>query len=132
MAYMSRPMKRYLGRLAPLMGAYLVILFFTVWTFHHHPPQGVLRYALAVAPALPLVGSIWMLARYVAEITDELERTIAVQGLLWAMGITLMATTVWGFLEDFAGFAHLPLWAIYPGFSVFYAMTEPFVRARYR
>ena len=59
-------------------------------------------YLLAVLPALPLVGSLVIVGLYIAEESDEFERSILVQSMLWGLGGALSVSTVWGFLSDFA------------------------------
>ena len=106
--------QRYLWRFAPAMIVYVVLLFaVTAWLKAPHAPAGPLLYAGAAAPALPLVVVIWSMGRYLVEETDEYQRARRIQSILWGTGATLAIATVWGFLESFAGFPHLPAYYVF-------------------
>jgi hypothetical protein len=101
--------RRYQFRAAFSMAAYVITLFAVAFIMRH-PPSGPLRYVLAVVPALCIVGVIVALGRYLAEESDEYQRYLVVVRILWGTGGTLVATTVWGFLETYAEVPHLPLY----------------------
>src|SRR5258705_961936 len=79
---MTKAGRRYIYRLAPTMAIYLVFLFIAQWTFHHIHPMGLVVYFLAVLPALPLIGSPAIGCLYIAQQSDDLQRSIIVQSLL--------------------------------------------------
>lgn len=111
--------RRYLLRFAPAMTAYVVLILAVSFAMRPpHPPTGLLLYAAAVAPALPLLVVIWAMGRYLVEETDEYQRARQVQDILWGAGIMLALATVWGFLETYAGAPHAPA---YFAFIVFCA-----------
>jgi hypothetical protein len=68
-------------------------------------------YALAVLPALPIIAIFVLVGRYLIEEQDEYLRMRMVRQILWATGLTLAATTLWGFLED-AGLPHVPMFYV--------------------
>jgi hypothetical protein len=105
--------RAYLIRMAASMGAYAAVLSAVVWAFDHHPPQGPLRYGLAALPALPILGSIWAMGRYLVEEQDEYLRFRTIRAVLGGLGITLALATVWGFVETFAGGPPIPMYYIY-------------------
>ena len=86
--------RRYVYRLAPTMAIYLVFLFIAQWSFHHLHPTGLIVYVLAVLPALPLIGSLAIVGLYISEESDEFERSILVQSMLWGFGGTLAVSTI--------------------------------------
>jgi hypothetical protein len=98
----SKAGRRYVYRLAPTMALYIVFLFIAKWLFHHLHPTGLIVYLLAVLPALPLIGALAIVGLYIAEESDEFERSIIVQSMLWGLGAALSISTIWGSLEDFA------------------------------
>jgi hypothetical protein len=114
------------------MATYILFLFITVWTFHHHHPTGFVVYLLAVLPALPLIGSLVVVGLYIAEESDEFERSILVQSMLWGFGGALAISTIWGFLEDFAQAPHISTFYVYVFFWIFMGIAQPFIRMRYR
>jgi len=97
-----------------------------------HPPM-ILGYPLAVLPALPIVGALVCTGTYLAEETDEFQRSLLIQSLLGGIGVTLAATTIWGNLEHFVhSTPHFDAIWVYPMFWFATALSYPVVRMRYR
>jgi cobalamin synthase len=103
-------------RFTPAMAAYVVLILGVSAWMKHAPPTGPLLYAAAVLPALPLLAVIWAMGRYLIEETDEYQRAVQVQSVLWGTGATLAVSTVWGFLETYTKVPHLPAWYAFPVF----------------
>lgn len=99
--YRSPAMRRYVIRIAVLMTAYIVLLFGSNYLFRHGHPAGVIAYALAVAPALPIVGVFWAVMRLLVEEPDEFVRMLLVRQSLIATGFCLTIVTIWEFLQNF-------------------------------
>ena len=99
--YKSVATKRYLIRMIVLMSIYLVTLFAAVWTFKHTQISGIAAYALAIAPALPIIGVFWAVMRFLIEEPDEFIRMLLVRQCLVATGFCLTIMTVWEFLQNF-------------------------------
>lgn len=97
----SPAMRRYLQRLAGFMLVYMLFIFAAGYLFRHNPPSGVAAYALAVLPALPIIGVIWSIFRLLAEETDEYMRMMFVRQALFATGFCLTVMTVWEFLQNY-------------------------------
>ena len=129
---MTKAGRRYIYRLAPTMAIYLVFLFIAQWTFHHIHPTGLVVYFLAVLPALPLIASLAIVGLYIREESDDFERSIIVQAMLWGLGGALSVSTIWGFLEDFASAPHISTFYVYVFFWIFMGISQPFIRMRYR
>jgi uncharacterized membrane protein len=116
-----------------MMLTYLIFLFIAQWTFHHQHPTGILVYILAVLPALPLIGSLAVVGLYIAEESDEFERMIVVQSMLWGLGAALSIGTIWNFLEDYANAAHFSFsFYVYLAFWIVMGISQPIIRRRYR
>jgi hypothetical protein len=128
----SKAGRRYVYRLAPTMLVYLLFLYIAQSIFHHHHPTGLLAYFLAVLPALPLIGSLVVVGLYVSEESDEFERSILVQSMIWGLGGALSVGTVWGFLEDFTNAPHISIFYVYVFFWIFMGISQPFIRHKYR
>jgi hypothetical protein len=124
--------RRYIYRLAPTMAIYLLFLLIAKWSFHHLHPTGLVVYLLAILPALPLVASLAIVGLYIAEESDEFERSILVQSMLWGLGAALAIGTIWGSLEDFAGAPHLSTFYVFLFFWIFMGISQPFIRMKYR
>jgi len=132
MTHMWSPaMRRYQQRFWPLMAGYAVLIFGAAWLIKHGPPLGAWRYAVAIAPALPLIGVFAAFGLYLGDM-EEFRRWVVVQSMLWAIGLVLAFTTVWGFLEMLAGAPHLELWWIFPIYSVTQGLAQPLISRRYR
>lgn len=125
--------RRYAKRLTVSMIVYAALLIGSVWVLRNTPPApGALRYALALAPSLPLLATLWAMGAYLAEETDEFKRAILARSMLWGLGITLAFTTIWGFLEEFAEVAHFPLYLVFPVFCAGMGVAQRFVRRSYQ
>jgi hypothetical protein len=124
--------RRYLRRFLVTMLFYVLCIVISVWIFVHQRPTGVLAYALAVLPALPIVGMLAVFGLYLAEEKDEFQRTIFIQSMLWATGGTLAATTIWGFMENFVHVPHLRLILVFPLYCLFWGISAPLVMMRYK
>lgn len=129
---LSWAMKRYLARFLPMMALYVAVLTTAAWTFHHHPPLGWTKYLLAAAPALPLIGVVVVMGLYLIEERDEFLRETMVQAMLISIGVTLAVTTVWGFLETYAGVAHMPGYSAFIIFCLTLGPARPLAAWRYR
>ena len=128
----SPAMKRHQRRVWPLLAIYAAVLAGVLHLFAHSPPAGVLRYLAALAPALPLLGVIWVNARYLVEETDEFHRRMMMTAMLCALAIVLAATTVYGFLEVLAGAPMVPLYHVATLYVIAQGIATPLVYWRYR
>ena len=95
-------------------------------------PNGVLTWLLAILPTIPIAGAVVLTGRYMSEEKDEFQRAVLVQALLGGIGATLVVTTVWGFLENYAHFQRLNILMIWPLYLIFVGISYGLVRARYR
>ncbi len=99
--YKSPAMRRYVIRIAALMGFYLVALMSAVYLFKHELVSGVAAYLLAIVPALPIIGVFWAVMRLLVEEPDEFIRMLMVRQALIATGFCLTIMTIWEFLQNF-------------------------------
>ena len=128
----TKASRRYNYRLLPTMLLYLAFTFITKWTFDHHPPSGPLAYLLAILPAIPLVGSIAIVGLYIAEESDEFQRSILIKSMLWGFAAALAIGSVWGTLETFANAPHRSAFYAYLSFWIVSAISQTLIRLRYR
>ena len=104
--------RAYVRRSVPLLVAYVAALFLAIRLHDTIAPTGPLAVALAILPALPLIGVVWALGRLLVEEQDEYLRSLHVRQFMIATGFMLVVTCIWGFLETFGLAPHLPLyWA---------------------
>jgi hypothetical protein len=83
-------------------------------------------------PTIPIAGAVVLTGRYMSEEKDEFQRAVLVQALLGGIGATLVVTTVWGFLENYAHFQRLNILMIWPLYLIFVGIAYGLVKARYR
>jgi hypothetical protein len=104
--------RAYQRRAVPLMGTYVVALVVAIVLHDRFAPTGPLAVALAILPALPLIGVIWAMGRLLVEEQDEYLRSLHVRQFMIATGFMLAVTCIWGFLETFELVPHVPMyWA---------------------
>jgi hypothetical protein len=99
--YKSPAIRMYLIRLSVLMTIYIITLLAAVTAFKSHAVSGIAAYALAVLPALPIIGVFWAVMRLLVEEPDEFLRMLHVRQSLVATGFCLTVMTVWEFLQNF-------------------------------
>ena len=99
--YKSPAMRRYVIRIAALMSFYLVALLGASFAFRANLVSGPPAYALAVLPALPIIGVFWAVMRLLVEEPDEFIKMLLVRQSLIATGFCLTIMTVWEFLQNF-------------------------------
>jgi len=98
----AQPARRRYNRTVLLLSlVYVASLFGAIGLFNAGRPHGIFAYAVAVLPALPIVGMFAALGRYLVEERDEYLRMLLVRQSLWATGFALTLATIWGFLENF-------------------------------
>ena len=124
--------RRYLGRFIPLMIVYVIVILGVSLAFRHLQPEGPLAWALAIAPALPILGVIAVMGLYLREETDEFQRAVLIESMLWGIGLTLSGSTVWGLLEFYVDAPRVPVFWAFPMFCGAMGLSQFFVRARYR
>jgi amino acid transporter len=100
--------KRYKIQVAITMGAYCAILIASVDALNRFYPLGLLRYALILAPLVPVALLVPAVVRYFRE-SDELERRIVTEAFAIGAAVTAMLSVTYGFLEN-AGLPHLSAW----------------------
>jgi len=129
---LSLPRKRF-ARRCYASGALVVFFsFVAAASFRLLHLHGVLAYGVAMLPALPILWALVAVGQYLREETDEFQRRLHVEYLLWGIGGTLAVTTIWGYLEDFTGIPRLDLIYVYPIFWLFVGIAMPVVSRRYR
>ena len=131
-AQMRPAMRRYGRRLALNMIAYFAVLMAATMLYRRGLTEGPLGYVIAVAPALPIIGVFVIIARFLAEETDEFIRKIVLSSLVWSGALTLCEATVWGFLETFGKAPHVWMWAAPVAFFAQLGITMPLAGRKYR
>lgn len=103
----SRALTRYNYRVVILSLIYAAFLIAAVYLFKHQLLSGPIAYVAAILPALPIIGILGAIGRYLTEETDEYLRMMMVRQALIASGFALSIATIWGFLENFDLVGHV-------------------------
>jgi hypothetical protein len=112
------PQRRYLARFVPAMIGYAVLLAGAVWVWKTAAPTGVLAWAVAAAPAVPLLLAVRAIALLIFEEDDEFQRARQMHVFVWATCATLVVCSVYGFLDMFGVVPDVELWAVFAIWAV--------------
>jgi hypothetical protein len=113
-AKMRGPQRRYTMRFLPAMFVYVLILAPAIVFFQEVKPEGLLAWAVAIAPAVPLLFAIRAILLYYKEEDDEFLKAMATQSHLLATGFMMAIATAYGFLDMFRLVPHVQTWAVFP------------------
>lgn len=122
--------RRYLNRLMGCMLTYLALLVAAQIAREVLHLSGTMLAIIGVLPALPIIGCICVIGRYLVEEQDEYLRMQAARASLIATGLLLVAASVWGFLEQGGVVRHVPasaafmVWAIGLGAGQFWTKVR--------
>jgi hypothetical protein len=123
--------KQYRSQLLAAMTVY-VVLMLAEWPHARSIPGLPWKIALALAPAIPVVMVIWLMAKRVMH-SDELEQRLHLLALSVAAGLVCAVSLVVGFLCAAGVFAldgDVLIW-IAPGLSFIYGVLRWWLGRRY-
>jgi uncharacterized protein YacL len=114
------------------MSLYLVVVLLAAEMVRHHAAGHYATYFWAILAAMPICGVVIRMARYLSEETDEFQKMMAMQAILFGTAALLVALVIDDFLRAFAKVDGLPpFW----GFMIFcagMAATGVVQKFRYR
>lgn len=128
----SSAAQNFLRRLVGTLVLYAVTLGVTLRVLKTLHPGHIVVVLMAFIPAIPIIGIIAFVALYLKEETDEFQRAVLTETLLWALACTLTITSVWGFLEMYAGVPPLQAFWVFVLYSIFVGVVAVPVHMRYR
>ncbi len=123
---------RFTCRFIVLMLLFAVFSVLSTWVLLRLHPTSIVIWLSALLPALPIGGAVVLTGRYIGEEKDDFQSAVLVQALLGGIGATLVVTTAWGFLENYAHFQRLNILMIWPLYLIFVGISYGLVKARYR
>lgn len=94
---MNKATKSYVIEFGGSMLAYSIVLIVALQVIEANP-QALWRYALAVAPAIPICFALWAFLRALGRM-DELQRRIQLNAIGFSFGATAIITFTYGLLE---------------------------------
>lgn len=123
-------LRRYVGRLAACLLACLGLMVAAGVAEEGLGLTGPALAGLRLLPALPVLGCVFVIGRYLVEEEDEYLRLRAAQASLIGTGLLLGAAILWGFLQQ-AGLAGpvRPGWA-FPLWAAGMGLGQALLRAR--
>lgn len=110
--------RRYTLRLFGAAVVYLITIFAAARILHHNAPASPLSIGIALVPGLAAVGMIWAIFRLLVELDDEYLRMLEVRKIIFATGVTLVVSSVWGLLEIYTDLPALPVFWMFPIWAV--------------
>jgi len=124
--------RRYARELLLSMGAYVLVLFASIWLLKRVDALA-LRVALALAPVLPIGFAVRAMVRYVRD-TDEMQQRIELEAISIATAFVSMLYMTGGFLQS-ARLVQVPgdvamIW-VFPLVCFGYGIAKAIVSRRY-
>ncbi len=109
---------------------YSVVVFAGAYATRMDVPHWV----IIVAAIVPIIPALMMLRAYITFVNgiDEFQRRIQSEAVMIAAGVTGFGTFTYGFLEEWAGFPHLPLIWVLPILIGSWGVALCIVRLRYK
>jgi hypothetical protein len=126
----SSAVRRYNRRFTIASFAYVVALVGAIWLTKIGTYPSPVYVLIALAPAVPVLGMIWTMARLAIEEEDEYLRTLHTHHALVATGFVLGLATVWGFLEQFNIVPHIPAYWVFPAWAIGLGISQCWSWAR--
>jgi len=124
--------KRYRRDVLRLVVAYMVVLLCSAWFVQHDGAEHFFLYFWSVIPAIPLLGVIVRMGKYLREETDEYQRWLAMQAVLVGAGALLAVLVVNDFLRAFAKARALPPFWSFLIFCLAMGITQAVQKLRNR
>lgn len=125
--------RRYTRELLLAMGAYVLILFASVWLLHHID-EPALRTIVALLPVPPIAFALRAIVRYIRD-SDEMQQRIELEAVCIATAFVSLLYLAGGFLQtakviDIPSSAAL-IW-LFPLVCITYGLAKVVVARRYR
>lgn len=124
----KRTARQYLKEFGASMLAYVIVLPVSLNVIQTHP-EASWRFAVALAPVIPLVFALLAFIRFFRNI-DELQQRIQLEALACAVGVTIIVTISYGFLEN-VGFQHIGVIWVTPLLIAFWGIGTAIASRRY-
>lgn len=123
--------RRYTREMMVAMGLYTAFVFAGAYGVGH---MNLPRWAVIVASLAPLLPALLMLRAYTTFLNgiDEFQRRIQTDAILISAAVVGFGSFAYGFLEEWAGFPHLPLIWVFPALIGTWGLAACIIRLRYK
>ena len=127
---MTPAAKRYSREMIVAALLYTIVVFAGAFATRMELPHWV----IVIAALAPLLPALLMLRAYITFVNgvDEFQRRIQSEAVMIAAGVTGFGCFTYGFLEEWAGFPHVPLIWVLPILIGSWGVALCFVRLRYK
>lgn len=123
--------RRYRREMMIAMAIYIALVIAGSYGVRYlHWPQ----WAVIAASLAPLVPALLMLRAYATFLhgIDEFQRRIQTDAILVSAAVVGFGSFAYGFLEEWAGFPHLPLIWVFPALIGIWGVAACIIRLRYK
>jgi len=96
-AFQRRPMQL----IGSMMGTCVALSVALQILFEHHRFSRATYFGVALLAAVPIAGTLIVIARYLQGEKDEYLRNIVVQAILWGFGLVMVADTFLGYVVEY-------------------------------
>lgn len=120
--------RQYFKEFGLSMLAYVVMLPVSLAIIQSHPDVWW-RYPVALAPVIPLIFALLAFLRFFRNM-DELQQRIQLEALAVAVGVTVIVTVSYGFLEN-VGFPHISMIWVTPLLVATWGISAAIASRRY-
>jgi hypothetical protein len=122
--------KRYTREMITAALLYTIVVFAGAYATRMDVPHWV----IVIAAILPLLPALLMLRAYITFVNgvDEFQRRIQTEAVMIAAGVTGFGCFTYGFLEEWAGFPHLPLIWVLPILVGSWGVALCVIRLKYK
>ena len=122
--------KRYAREMLTAGVLYSIVVFAGAFATRMDLPHWV----IVVAAIVPIFPALLMLRAYITFVNgvDEFQRRIQSEAVMIAAGVTGFGSFTYGFLEEWAGFPHVPLIWVLPILIGSWGVALCFLRLKYK
>lgn len=124
---------RYSRRMIGVSLFYAGTIILTTYLIRHDLVTGWIVYPLAILPALGVIGMFGVIVRLLIDLkADEYQQRLMVLTILWSTGFILTLSTIWDFLQAYAGMPPMPPFVISVGWIAGFGIWGGVVRWIYK
>ena len=126
----SRAIWRYTRDFFATIALYMLGLGTAIALWNNVPESRDYAFAIAFLPTIPTFAMVFVMARYVAEETDEYLRYRTMQAALIGLGFVLVLGSFWGFMETFSVVPNIWAWWVVPVWAIGFGIGQTWFAKR--
>jgi len=122
---------RYTRAMAVAAVLYIGVVALGVTVIDRFAPPAWLTIVLALLPLAPAMIAVRAYLDYFRAL-DEFQRRVQTEALVVTLAVVTLGAFSYGFLEEWAGFPHVPLFWVFPAVMLTWTVAQIALRARYK